>query len=157
MNNFHTTIFLSLIFLFSVQMNVHAKPIKFAGLDWSMNKSKIEEELIGKGYSCEYRLLQEETDCKKNNSEIKITSRVMHFNCHSFEGCQANINFLTKEVSDKYSIFMSYMPHRRKLQMSHYCGDGEDGDKICLVDFSLIGKGVTVFLYKGSFGSNPNF
>ncbi len=120
----------SLIFLIPLNNSISA-PIKLFGLDVTTDKQTAKEILTKKNFVCND--VMEMIMCDKSGGTITVSKDLIQITCAVYGGCKYTAievaNFFSKELNLKIrnpeivGIF----------QEPAYCGEGLDGDKLCVV------------------------
>ena len=130
-------LFISIFFLITLNNSISA-PIKVFGIDLTMDLKTVEDMLVKNNYKCNYTTNMKVINCDK--SEASITFRkepdLLSVNCEAYKGCSYSAtevaNFFSKELNLNITNLSSY----GITQDPAYCGEGSDGDQMCVV-FSL--------------------
>ncbi|MDC0030825.1 hypothetical protein OAI99_02670 [Candidatus Pelagibacter sp.] len=130
-------IFISL-FIFITLNNSMSAPIKVFGIDLRMELKTVEDMLVKKDFKCNYANMTALT-CNKS-PEMKITFSkepdMLLVNCEAYKGCNASATEIAKFFSNHLKLNIATLSSYGIFRDPAYCGDGPDGDKICVV-FSL--------------------
>ena len=146
----------SLIFLIPLN-NSFSDPIKVLGIDVTMGKQTAKEILTKKNFVCND--VMEMIMCDKSGGTVTVSKDLIQITCAVYGGCKYTAievaNFFSKELNLKIrnpeivGIF----------QEPAYCGEGPDGDKLCVV-YSLtsnLGPNIDITKHKlGGTGMSLN-
>ena len=124
--------------------------LTFLKVNHNMTNFKKAGALEQQGYNCAE--LAGNFACGKGDSEIQILSERVQFNCNTYNGCAYKESDVISSLEKNFGIDIS-----SKEIISSYsgdyratCGDGPDGDRICVVE----NNGTDVWLFKGSLGAS---
>ena len=138
-------LFISIFFLITLNNSISA-PIKLFTLDLTMDVKAV-HDLLTKTYNyectdnmskmsyiyCSKPVPEQGTGALKT---ISFSKKVMSFSCEVYGGC----NYSATEVSNHYSkelnLNITNLSSYGIAQDPAYCGEGSDGDQMCVV-FSL--------------------
>ena len=149
--------FLILLFFLIPLNNSFSDPIKVLGIDVSMGKQTAKEILTKKNFVC--KDVMEMIMCDKSGGTVTVSKDLIQITCAVYGGCKYTAievaNFFSKELNLKIrnpeivGIF----------QEPAYCGEGPDGDKLCVV-YSLtsnLGPNIDITKHKlGGTGMSLN-
>ena len=124
---------LAIISLLGVHTTAQSQ-IKIFGLSWEQEDHK--SILKNKGYSCVEEIYKgdEELKCKNNNKELWINEDVMVFQCEVWNGCEKTLREIADAIiKDNIISEMKYY-HGTDGKGNRYCGEGDDGDILCVID-----------------------
>ena len=128
-------LFISLIFLIPLNNSISA-PIKLFDLDITMDLKTINDILTKKNYKCDI-LSKTIMSCYNNDNAsptklIDVTKEQIMINCEVYNGCKYN----SQEVAKFFSESLKFKIRNPEL-IGEYnmgiCGEGPDGDKLCVV------------------------
>ena len=150
-------LFISIFFLTNLTNSISA-PIKVFGLDVTMDLKTAEDVLKNQNYQCN-NINGEMIMCDNSGKSITVSKDLIQINCEAYGGCKYNsvevANFFSKELNlrienpEIIGIF----------QEPAYCGEGPDGDKICVI-YSLtsdLGPSIDIMKHKlGGSGMSLN-
>ena len=149
--------FLILLFFLIPLNNSFSDPIKVLGIDVTMGKQTAKEILTKKNFVCND--VMEMIMCDKSGGTVTVSKDLIQITCAVYGGCKYTAievaNFFSKELNLKIrnpeivGIF----------QEPAYCGEGLDGDKLCVV-YSLtsnLGPNIDITKHKlGGTGMSLN-
>ena len=149
--------FLILLFFLIPLNNSFSDPIKVLGIDVTMGKQTAKEILTKKNFVCND--VMEMIMCDKSGGTVTVSKDLIQITCAVYGGCKYTAievaNFFSKELNLKIrnpevvGIF----------QEPAYCGEGPDGDKLCVV-YSLtsnLGPNIDITKHKlGGTGMSLN-
>ena len=147
---------ISLFFLIPLN-NSFSAPIKVLGLDVTMDKQTAKDILTKQNFVCND--VMERIMCDKSGGTVTVSKDLIQITCGIYGGCKYTAievaNFFSKELNIKIrnpeivGIF----------QEPAYCGEGPDGDKLCVV-YSLtsnLGRNIDITKHKlGGTGMSLN-
>ena len=147
---------ISLFFLIPLN-NSFSDPIKVLGIDVTMGKQTAKEILTKKNFVCND--VMEMIMCDKSGGTVTVSKGLIQITCAVYGGCKYTAievaNFFSKELNLKIrnpeivGIF----------QEPAYCGEGPDGDKLCVI-YSLtsnLGPNIDIMKHKlGGTGMSLN-
>jgi hypothetical protein len=147
---------ISLFFLIPLNSSISA-PIKLLGLDATMDVKTINDILTKKNYNCSI-LSKTIMSCYNNDNDsptklIDVAKETISFNCEVYNGCKYN----SKEVAKFFSESLNFKIKNTEL-IGEYnigiCGEGPDGDKLCVVSSLIDTLGPAIFLMKHKLGGS---
>ena len=126
------------------------KPITFLGVNQGMSNDEKSDFLSSQGYNCAE--LAGNFACAKGDSKIQILSERVQFNCNSYNGCAYKESDVISSLEKNFGIDISSTEIISSYSGDYRatCGDGSDGDRICVVE----NNGTDVWLFKGSLGAS---
>ena len=138
---------ISLFFLIPLN-NSFSAPIKVLGIDVTMDKQTAKDILTKQNFVCND--VMEMIMCDKSGGTVTVSKDLIQITCGVYGGCKYTAievaNFFSKELNLKIrnpeivGIF----------QEPAYCGEGPDGDKLC-VTYSLtsnLGPSIDIMKHK---------
>lgn len=157
-----------LLSCFSLQVN--SKPLKFHGLDWSMEIGEMIEALEEKGYSCARLDPSVPIACEQEPEkweQIYISDKTIELRCGAYNGCAHSHEQLVAAISHRYGVEALYVEKtlfegNAQLEYTYnqweWRGDG--GDLITLEDTrgnTFLPYKHSIWIHKGSFGQTLDF
>lgn len=147
-----------------------AEPITLSGINWANSKNESINILTKNGFICEdisNIFIPDKppigTSCSKDNGKISFYDDEIRFNCGLFNMCDMSLKEAAQNLvaTNKIkSLGMVLVQADKWLGTSThfiYCGQGDDGEKVCLkpaFDGSDFGS---LYLEKSSFGKKVGF
>ena len=145
-------LYISIFFLTSLSNSISA-PIKVFGIDVTMDIKTAEEVLKKQNYQCN-NTNGEMISCDNSGKRITVSKDLIQISCEAYGGCKYNsievANFFSKELNLKIinpeivGIF----------QEPAYCGEGTDGDKICVIYSMTSDLGPSINIMKHKLGGS---
>ena len=143
------------LFFFIPLNNSFSAPIKLLGLDATMDIKTINDILTKKNYNCDI-LSKTIMSCYTNDTPTKlidVAKETISFNCEVYGGCKFKspevAKFLSKEL--KFKISNTELIGEYNMGI---CGEGPDGDKLCVVSGLTDTLGPALFLMKHKLGGS---
>ena len=146
----------SIIFLIPLNNSISA-PIQVFGIDVTQDKQTVKDILTKQNFVCNN--VMEMIMCDKSGGTVTVSKDLIQITCGVYGGCKYTAievaNFFSKELNLKIrnpeiiGIF----------QEPAYCGDGPDGDKLCVIyDLtSNLGPDINIMKHKlGGSGMSLN-
>ena len=144
---------ISLFFLIPLN-NSFSAPIKLFDLDVTMDLKTIKDTLTKKNYNCDI-LSKTIMSCYNTDASkmIDVTKEQIMINCGVYNGCKYN----SQEVAKFFSESLKFKIRNPEL-IGEYnmgiCGEGPDGDKLCVVSGLTDTLGPAIFLMKHKLGGS---
>lgn len=137
---------------------LRSKPIAILGVDMSMSKDERMDILACRGYNCESQRNMFggiNTICRQGRSEIMVYEGEMVFNCHSLNSCGLSAQEVAQELINAGRIGSLEPETYRDIDGNYhlrYCGRGNEGDILCVREFTAFGTAVFIDLKTGNLG-----
>ena len=144
---------ISLFFLIPLNSSISA-PIKLFDLDVTLDLKTINDILTKKNYNCDI-LSKTIMSCYNNDATkmIDVTKEKIMINCGVYNGCKYN----SQEVAKFFSESLKYKIRNPEL-IGEYnmgiCGEGPDGDKLCVVSGLTDTLGPALWIMKHKLGGS---
>jgi hypothetical protein len=137
---------------------------------WAHSLLDMSKVLSTEGYYCEVTKwdgLEEGLDCKDESKQVFVRSDVILFNCDAFNVCSYKYDEIAKMLVDQGFVDELQLNVREVVNLdgvrqliSEYCGRGNRGDELCVVnDINILGMPtINIKLKRGSAsGDAPSF
>ena len=141
---------ISLIFLIPLNNSISA-PIKLFGLDATMDVKTAKDFLTKNNYNCVD--IMSMISCNNSEKLIDVTKESISFNCAVYGGCKYNSNEVAKFFSEQLNLKIRNPELIGEYNMG-ICGEGPDGDKLCVVSGLTDTLGPAIFLMKHKLGGS---
>ena len=143
-------LFISIFFLTSLSNSISA-PIKVYGLDVTMDLKTSEDILKKQNYTCN-KVMDTMIMCQNGIKKITVSEGLIQLDCETYGGCKYQYieiaNFFSKELNLKIRnpelVGMFEEPA--------LCGEGPDGDKLCVLYDITNNQGRRIFVMKHKLG-----
>ena len=137
---------------------LRSQPISMLGVDMSMSKNERMDILTCRGYTCDSQRNMwggSNTICRQGRSEIIVHDGEMVFDCHSLNSCGLSAQEMAQELINAGRIGILEPETYRDIDGNYhlrYCGRGNEGDILCVREFTVFGTRIFVDLKTGTLG-----
>ena len=138
---------ISLFFLIPLN-NSFSVPIKVLGIDVTMDKQTAKEILTKQNFVC--KDVMEMIMCDKSGGTVSVSKDLIQITCGVYGGCK----YTAIEVANFFSKDLNLKIRNPEIvglfQEPAYCGEGSDGDKLCVIySFtSKLGPSIDIMRHK---------
>ena len=147
---------ISLFFLIPLN-NSFSAPIKVLGIDVTMDKQTAKEILTKQNFVC--KDVMEMIMCDKSGGTVSVSKDLIQITCGVYGGCK----YTAIEVANFFSKDLNLKIRNPEIvglfREPAYCGEGSDGDKLCVI-YSLtnnLGPSIDIMKHKlGGSGMSLN-
>ena len=153
-------LFISIFFLITLNNSISA-PIKLFTLDLTMDVKTVHDLLINANYECTDNMSDMSyIYCSKPAPDqgtgalktISFSKKVISFSCEVYGGCNYSATEIANHYSKELNLNITNLSSYGITQDPAYCGEGPDGDQMCVV-FSLNNNlGPSLKILKHKFG-----
>ena len=144
-------LFISIIFLTSLSNSISA-PIKVLGIDVTMDKQTAREILTKQNFVCND--VMEMIMCDKSGGTVSVSKDLIQITCGVYGGCK----YTAIEVANFFSKDLNLKIRNPEIvglfQEPAFCGEGPDGDKLCVMYSSTSNLGPSIDIMKHKLGGS---
>ena len=142
---------ISLFFLIPLN-NSFSAPIKVLGIDVTMDKQTAREILTKQNFVC--KDVMEMIMCDKSGGTVSVSKDLIQITCGVYGGCK----YTAIEVANFFSKDLNLKIRNPEIvglfQEPAFCGEGPDGDKLCVVSGLTDTLGPALWIMRHKLGAS---
>ena len=145
-------LYISIFFLTSLSNSISA-PIKVYGLDVTMDIKTAEDILKKQNYTCN-NMMDTMIMCDNGYKKISVSKDLIQLNCEVFGGCKYQFTEIANFFSKELNLKIRNPEVVGTFEEPALCGEGPDGDKLCVLYDLTNNLGSSIHIIKHKLGGS---